>query len=181
MRSLQRSRALLPTKANPPRKARGKMKRITMVRIGRQEEDPRYNEDTTTEELMRVSIYIFLFTVYLFALSSVLTDFLSVTQRSDAGALRLKSSSHSTRVLLCLVLLGIASTSAGCASNVQTNALPQGTDKKEKSSTHLAECSTQGGYYQQRTRLLGSGVWGKSLAAPRAYSNSEFHPNGRVH
>ena len=69
---------------------------------------------------MRVSIYIFLFTVYLFALSSVLTDFLSVTQRSDAGALRLKSSSHSTRVLLCLVLLGIAPTSAGCASNVQT-------------------------------------------------------------
>ena len=153
MRSLQRSRALLPTKAKPPRKARGKMKRITMVRIGRQEEGPRYNEDT--EELMRVSIYIFLFTVYLFALSSVLTDFLSVTQRSDAGALRLKSSSHSTRVLLCLVLLGIASTSAGCASNVQTHALPQGTDKKEKSSTHLAECSTQGGYYQQRTRLLG--------------------------
>ena len=156
MRSLQRSRALLPTKANPPRKARGKMKRITMVRIGRQEEDPRYNEDTTTEELMRVSIYIFLFTVYLFALSSVLTDFLSVTQRSDAGALRLKSSSHSTRVLLCLVLLGIAPTSALSGLCLQRpNALPQGTDKNEKSSTHLAECSTQGGYYQQRTRLLG--------------------------
>ena len=157
MRSLQRSRALLPTKANPPRKARGKMKRNTMVRIGRQEEGPRYNEDT--EELMRVSIYIYFYLLCIFSpFLQSLPIFLSVTQRSDAGALRLKSSSHSTRVLLCLVPLGIAPTSALSGLCLQRpNALPQGTDKnkKEKSSTHLAECSTQGGYYQQRTRLLG--------------------------